>query len=52
MVLNAGSCGGSMKEVKLDACERLVGVKSKLYKNSPDHNTYHCNLVLVIGKLE
>ncbi len=52
MVLNAGNCGGSMKEVKLEAGERLVGVKSKLFINAPPYNTYHCNLVLVIGKLE
>ncbi len=48
----AGYFNFSMKEVKLEAGERLVGVKSKLKDNTPQNNTTHCNLVLLIGKLE
>ncbi len=40
------------KEVNLAAGERLVGVKSKLYDNTLESNTIHCNLVLLIGRLE
>ncbi len=54
VVLEAGIFNfyDEMKEVKLEAGERLVGVKSKLYDNTPENNTAHCDLVLVIGKLE
>ncbi len=41
-----------LKEVNLEAGERLVGVKSKLGDNSLGLDTLHCNLVLLIGKLE
>ncbi len=52
VVLEVVNFNYSMKEVNLEAGERLVGVKSKLYDNTPEHSTAHCNLVLVIGKLE
>ena len=53
VVLEVGDFSyGEMKEVNLEAGERLVGVKSKLYDNTPENNTIHCNLVLLIGKLE
>jgi hypothetical protein len=52
VVLEAGHFEYEMKEVKLEAGERLVGVKSKFYDKSPLGNTLHCNLVLVIGRLE
>jgi hypothetical protein len=51
IVLKVGVFNFEMKEVKLEAGERLVGVKSRLYDNSPEYNTAHCNLVLLIGKL-
>jgi hypothetical protein len=49
--LEAGYFNYEMKEVNLEAGERLVGVKSKLWDNTPENNTGHSNLVLVIGKL-
>ncbi len=52
VVLEAGHFENEIKEVKLKAGERLVGVKSKLCDNTSEGDTYHCNLVLVIGKLE
>ncbi len=52
VVLEAGDFDYSMKEVNLEAGERLVGVKSKLLDNTTLCNTVHCNLVLVLGKLE
>ncbi len=52
VVLEVGYFDYTMKEVKLEAGERLVGVKSKLYDNTPHNNTAHCNLVLIIGRLE
>ncbi len=52
VVLEVGYFFKEMKEVKLETGERLVGVKSKLCDNIPNDNTVHCNLVLVIGKLE
>ncbi len=52
VVLEVGDFECEMKEVNLEAGERLVGVKSKLWDNTPENNTYHCNLVLVFGKLE
>jgi hypothetical protein len=51
VVLEVGYFNFAMKEVNLEAGERLVGVKSKLY-DSPNGYTYHCNLILMIGKLE
>ncbi len=39
------------KEVVLEEGERLIGVQSKLYDNSPANNTLHCNMTLVIGML-
>ncbi len=52
VVLEVGYLNAIRKEVTLEAGERLVGVKSKLYNNTPNDNTVHCNLVMVIGKLE
>ncbi len=52
VVLEVGHLNYEMKEVNLEAGERLVGVKSKLWDNTPYNNTAHCNLVLVIGRLE
>jgi hypothetical protein len=52
VVYEVGDFNLQMKEVKLEAGERLVGVKSKLYDNTPNNSTTHCNLVLVIGRLE
>ena len=40
-----------MKEVKLEKGERLVGVRSRLDDETPDGNSRHCNVELVIGKL-
>ncbi len=40
-----------MKEVVLEEGERLIGVRSKLGDNSPENNTLHCNMILMIGKL-
>ncbi len=48
VVLETGDLNCGMKEVNLEAGERIVGVKSKLYDNTPANNTFHCNLVLVI----
>ncbi len=53
VVLEAGHFSyGEIEEVNLEAGERLVGVKYELFDNPRDFKTYHCNLVLVIGKLE
>jgi hypothetical protein len=52
LILEVGSFERDMKEVKLEAGERLVGVKSRLLDNNPMFNACHCNLVLVLGKLE
>jgi hypothetical protein len=52
LVSEAGDFDAEMREVKLEAGERLVGVKSKLYDNTPGYTTHHCNLVLMIGRLE
>ena len=51
VVLETGFFDGEMKEEQLEAGERLVAVKSRLWDNTPFNNTFHCNLVLVIGKL-
>ncbi len=51
-ILEVGSFSTEMKEVNLEVGERLFGVKSKLLNNTPVDNTVHCNLVLVLGKLE
>ena len=52
VVLEAGNFASTMIEVPLEAGERLVAIKSKLYEKSPSVNTaLHCNLVLVLGKL-
>ena len=52
VVLEAGSFSSKMIEVPLEAGERLVAIKSKLYCKCPCNNTaLHCNLVLVLGKL-
>ncbi len=52
VVLEVGDFNNEMKEVILEVGERLVGVKSKLWDNFPVKNTFHCNLVFLIGKLE
>jgi hypothetical protein len=52
VVLEAGEFSNKMIEVPLEAGERLVAIKSKLYCKCPCDNTaVHCNLVLVLGKL-
>ena len=51
-ILNVGQMSGAMQEVILNEGERLVGVRSKMYDNGTTNSAYHCNLVLVIGKLE
>ena len=51
-ILSAGTMVYTMQEVILNEGERLVGVRSKMYDNSTKNSAYHCNLVLVIGRLE
>ncbi len=52
VVLETGFVTREMKEVKLEEGERLIGVKSKIPVKTPAYNTLHCNLVLMIGRLE
>ena len=51
VVLESGSFGEAMKEVFLEEGERLLQIRSKHYDNT-GCKFYHCNLVLVFGKLE
>ena len=39
-------------DVVLEKGERLLGVKSKRYTDSGNDTLAHCNLVLVLGKME
>ena len=53
VVLESGYFTDAMKEVFLEEGERLLQIRSKHYNNNdPGSKFYHCNLVLVFGKLE
>ncbi len=51
VVLESGYFADAMKEVFLEEGERLLQIRSKHY-NDTCSKFYHCNLVLVFGKLE
>lgn len=52
IVLQSGSCSNSVQEIPLQEGERLLAIKSKTYDNSASSNYHHCNMVLVIGRME
>lgn len=51
-MLKVGYETGSTQDIDLKDGERLVGIKSKLYDNSPGNSALHCNMIFVIGTLE
>ena len=51
VVLEAGGFSSTMIEVPLEASERLLAIKSKIYDKNAGNDAVHCNLVLVLGKL-
>ena len=52
VVLESGHFILDMMEVYLEVGERLVGIRSRLFGDTPNKNAFHCNLVLVIGRIE
>jgi len=40
------------QEIPLEEGERLVGVRSKMFINDSTHSALHCNMVLIIGRME
>jgi len=51
VVLEAGGFSKKMIEVPLEAGEKLVAIRSKIYDKINLNDSFHCNLVLVLGKL-
>lgn len=52
MLLDAARSGGSKQEIVLEEGERLLCVRSQISADNLDHSTRHCNMVLVIGRME
>lgn len=52
LILSAGLITNTYKEAMLEIGERLVGVRSTLYSSDSRNGTIHCDLTLVVGKLE
>ncbi len=52
VVLSAGLISKDFHEVTLEVGERLIGIRSTLYSNDNRNGTIHCNLKLVIGRIE
>jgi len=51
--MQVGYCNSTLQEIELQDGERLVGVKSRIYRNNdPSYSAWHCNMVFVFGKLE
>ena len=51
VVLEAGGFSNQMIEVPLEAGEKLVAIRSKIFDEQVANDSAHCNLVLVLGKL-
>jgi len=51
VVLRAGRLTNQMIEVPLEAGEKFVAIRSKIYDKQVANDSIHCNLVLVLGKL-
>lgn len=52
VVLSAGLISKDFQEVSLEVSERLIGIRSTLYSNDSRNGTIHCNMKLVIGRIE
>ena len=50
VLLEVGDCSYPPTEFALEAGERVLGIKSRLYGKG--QNPYHCDLQFVIGKME
>ncbi len=52
VILSAGIIGSAHHDAVLEVGERLIGIRSTLYSNDSRNGTIHCNMTLVVGKLE
>ena len=51
LILEIGAHDGNMTELSLQDGEKLLQVRSK-HCDVTNHVNYHCNLVLVLGKMQ
>ncbi len=52
VILSAGIIGSIHHDAVLEVGERLIGIRSTLYSNDSRNGTIHCNMSLVVGRLE